>query len=93
MAFDSKRPLYKSPLLPPKHQPWSESYTVDSASKDELARKVVNTSKIPVIEFKSGDVPMPFLDPSIISRRIQEAKDMETKPDRERIQDEPSQNT
>ncbi|KAL2063668.1 hypothetical protein VTL71DRAFT_5473 [Oculimacula yallundae] len=93
MASQTKRPLYKSPLLPPKQEPWSQSYTVNAVSKDDLGRHIKKKNKVPVIEFKSGEVPMPFLDPSIISQRIQDEKVRISKLNEEKNQDMPVSQT
>ncbi|PVH87118.1 hypothetical protein DL98DRAFT_581847 [Cadophora sp. DSE1049] len=83
MASESRRPLYKGQLLPPKRETWSPSYTVNPVSKDHIGIKSGKDDKVPVIEFSSGAVPMPFLDPSIITQRIQEEKEWKAKQERE----------
>lgn len=83
MASDSRRSLFKGQLLPPKREPWSQSYTVNPISKDHIGVKSRRNDKVSVIEFSSGAVPMPFLDPAVLSRRIQEEKEWKEKQDRE----------
>ena len=99
MASDSRRSLYKGQLLPPKREAWSQSYTVNPTSKDHIEVKSRRNDKVSgrswsdsrvellmsgtVIEFSSGAVPMPFLDPAILSRRVQEEKEWKEKQERE----------
>jgi len=65
-----RRELIKGPLRPPQPQPRNQSYTQKPASKDEVSVRTGKEKEIPVVEF-SSQIPMPFLDPSIIQRRIQ----------------------
>ncbi|KAE8450718.1 hypothetical protein EG329_006063 [Mollisiaceae sp. DMI_Dod_QoI] len=74
MASESKRPLVKGPLLPPQSQSHSLSYTQKPASKNEVLVAKGKKKIVPVAEFNSRAVPQPFLDPSIIQKRIQAEK-------------------
>ncbi|KAG4437525.1 hypothetical protein IFR05_006997 [Cadophora sp. M221] len=91
MASEPKRPLYKGTLLPPKREARSHSYTVNVVSKDQIGVKSGKGGVVPVIEFRSGDVPMPFLDPTIIPHRIREEKEWKAKQERENQQEGSSQ--
>ncbi|KAH7319476.1 hypothetical protein BKA65DRAFT_556897 [Rhexocercosporidium sp. MPI-PUGE-AT-0058] len=91
MASESKRPLYKGPLLPPKREAWTQSYTVNAVSEDQIRVKSGKGDRFPVIEFRSGDVPMPFLDPTIIPRRVQEEKEWNAKQERDKKVESSSQ--
>jgi hypothetical protein len=85
-----KRELIKGPLRPPQPQPRNQSYTQKPASKDEISVRTGKEKEIPgksilfacsnsqltrpsAVEF-SSQIPKPFLDPSIIQRRIQADK-------------------
>ncbi|PSS08697.1 hypothetical protein M430DRAFT_22927 [Amorphotheca resinae ATCC 22711] len=76
MASKSKRELIQGPLRPPRPTPLSLSYSQPPASKSEVSVRNKEAS-VPVVEFSSRAVPQPFLDPSIIQRRIQAAKQQE----------------
>ncbi|KAK0104440.1 hypothetical protein ONS95_004730 [Cadophora gregata] len=91
MASESRRPLYKGPLLAPKRESWSQSYTVNPISKDHVVIWSGKSNRVPVIEFSSGTVPMPFLDPAIIMQRVREQKEWKAKQDRENIVEGSSQ--
>ncbi|KAK2625522.1 hypothetical protein QTJ16_004834 [Diplocarpon rosae] len=81
MASESKRPLFKGPLLPPKRAALSDSYTQSPVSNGPMAAK--RTSGLPVVEFSSCDVPQPFLDPLILPQRIRAEKELREKLERE----------
>jgi hypothetical protein len=92
--------LIKGPLRPPKPDLLKVSYTQPPASKDEVSVKVWNKGKIPgesefannlsAVEFPSQAVPQPFLDPSIIQRRIQLDKQRKAEAERAKSQIGPS---
>ncbi|PMD61469.1 uncharacterized protein K444DRAFT_371198 [Hyaloscypha bicolor E] len=68
-----KRELLKGPVCLPEPQLRATSYTQKPASKDEVSVRTGKEPDIPVIEF-SFQTPKPFLDPSIIQRRVQAEK-------------------
>ena len=97
-----KRELIKGPLRLPEPQLRATSYTQKPASKDEVSVRTGKEPQIPgmyvrfyvrtlahsalVIEF-SFQTPKPFLDPSIIQRRIQADKQWKTEQEKKRKQD------
>ncbi|CZR55396.1 uncharacterized protein PAC_05283 [Phialocephala subalpina] len=74
MASTPKRPLVKGPLQPPQPQLNSKSYTQKPASKEEVFTTSGKEKSISVVEFNSRAVEQPFLDPSIMQKRIEAEK-------------------
>ncbi|PQE29908.1 hypothetical protein CJF32_00000571 [Rutstroemia sp. NJR-2017a WRK4] len=67
---ETKRPLLKGSLRPPKVNPSNLSYTQPPASRDELSIGAQGKN-VKVVEFNSSAIPQPFLDPSIVQKRAQ----------------------
>ena len=93
----------KGPLRPPEPQLRSTSYTQKPASKDEVSVRTGREPDIPgkscsshacilptyssrVVEF-SFQTPKPFLDPSIIQRRVQAEKEWKANQEKKRKQE------
>ncbi|KAG9235586.1 hypothetical protein BJ875DRAFT_266712 [Amylocarpus encephaloides] len=78
--------LKKGSPRPPQPQPGPRSYTQGRASKAEVTIKRGNEKGNPITatEFSSQIVPQPFLDPSIMERRI--AAEKQWAADKEKIE-------
>ncbi|KUJ24507.1 uncharacterized protein LY89DRAFT_23953 [Mollisia scopiformis] len=74
MSSAPKRPLVKGPLQPPQSQSKSTSYAQRPTSKNEVFITSGKEQPTPVIEFNSQATPQPFLDLTIIPKRIQAEK-------------------
>ncbi|KAG0651860.1 hypothetical protein D0Z07_0808 [Hyphodiscus hymeniophilus] len=72
--MESNRELIKGPLRPPPRETNALSYTQAPASKDMISVRNGKEKAIKVTEFSSRAVPQPFLDPSIVQRRLQADK-------------------
>ncbi|KAI9648797.1 hypothetical protein NHQ30_003437 [Ciborinia camelliae] len=84
---DQKRPLIKGSPRPPLSNPSATalSYTQPTRSRNEVS---VGTrgGDIKVVEFNGSAYPQPFLDPSIMQKRLQVER--EWKAEQERIKQE-----
>ncbi|PMD20896.1 hypothetical protein NA56DRAFT_704133 [Hyaloscypha hepaticicola] len=88
-----KKELLKGPLRPPEAQLRPTSYTQKPASKNEVSVRTGKEAKISVTEF-SFQTPKPFLDPSILQRRIQAGNQWKAEQEKkQRLEGGPSQGT
>ncbi|KAG9241516.1 hypothetical protein BJ878DRAFT_570097 [Calycina marina] len=75
MASDSSRKLFTGSIRPPNPKPvlGTRSYTQKRISKNDISivESDAKIGKKRRMEFSSQAVPMPFLDPSIMLRRLQ----------------------
>ncbi|RDL33231.1 uncharacterized protein BP5553_08670 [Venustampulla echinocandica] len=95
MTSPPKRELLKkTPLRPPQLHRTTSAYTQPRASADEVSvgkgKENGKGKQLPVVEFTSQEPPQPFLDPSIIQRRIQYAKQYEIDQRKQMEQQAPS---
>ncbi|EPE24591.1 hypothetical protein GLAREA_08443 [Glarea lozoyensis ATCC 20868] len=71
MPETGKRPLLqKTPLSAPKPKAIGASYVQERASNSEVTVVRGKAMKLTPVEWSSQEIPKPFLDPTIIQRRI-----------------------
>ncbi|TGO48697.1 hypothetical protein BCON_0232g00050 [Botryotinia convoluta] len=66
---DSKRPLLKGPPRLPRSNPSALSYTEPPRLRNEIIR--TKSDSVRVMEFNGFAIPQPFLDPSIMQKKVQ----------------------